>query len=91
MTAVFSWSGATRVSCRVRQRFPGCAEPLPAVFRLVQGRLLVCARAAEIARCAAIAELAALIRRGCMADDAAGTSEQGGGSETSRMDLDGTG
>jgi hypothetical protein len=48
-----------------RERFPGDATPLPAVFRLVDARPEVCADAAAIAACAGLADLEGLIRRDC--------------------------
>lgn len=53
-----------------RDRFPECAAPLPAVFRLTRGSPEQCASAADIGACAGLAELMALIQRRCIADDA---------------------
>jgi hypothetical protein len=48
-----------------RSRFPGVATPLPAVFRLVDGRPLVCVEAAALTACSGLPDLEALIRRNC--------------------------
>jgi hypothetical protein len=48
-----------------RNRFPGVAVPLPAVFRLVDGDPRVCAEAAALAACSGLADLKTLICRDC--------------------------
>jgi hypothetical protein len=57
-----------------RERFPACAAPLPAVFRLTRGSPEQCASAADIAACPGLADLMALIQRRCIADPAGGVT-----------------
>lgn len=51
-----------------RRRFNDREQPLPAIFRLIDGLPMACMNKADLTSCQDLAELQQLIRRNCLED-----------------------